>query len=161
MQGDVGLSIQQRTDLYLPMLAKTGQAYAIPPEWLVAFARVESSFRAGAVNNSAGDLKRGGSRGLCQLSLKTAQAIGYKGTPEGLFDPITNANFAGLLIVINMHDFKVDSLEDVAALYNSGRRFAQAPPSTKLLYVPAIRRWAAYYRDRARATVGTSPTTQQ
>lgn len=139
------------------MLAKTGQAYAIPPEWLVAFARVESSLRAGAINNSTGDLKRGGSRGLCQLSLKTARAIGYGGDPEGLLDPVTNAHFAGLLIVVNMHDYAVTSLEDVAALYNSGKRFAQAPASTRLLYVPAIRRWSAYYKDKARAAVEPSP----
>ena len=154
MQGDVGLSIQQRTDLYLPMLAKTGQVYAIPPEWLVAFARVESSFRAGAINNSAGDLKRGGSRGLCQLSLTTARAMGYQGEPEGLLDPVVNANFAGLLIVTNMHDFKVTSLEDVASLYNSGKRFAQAPPSTRILYVSAVRRWSGFYKNKARAAAG-------
>lgn len=150
---DVGLSLQQRTELYLPMLAKMGQAYAVPPEWLVAFARVESSFRANAVNNSAADTARGGSRGLCQMSLQTARAIGFTGAPDDLLDPVVNAKMAATLISLNMRSFRVSSLEDVAALYNSGKRFNKAPLSTRMLYVPAIKRWAAFYAKRARDAV--------
>lgn len=145
------LTIQQRAELYLPMLTEMAGAYSIPPEWLAGIARVESAFHADAYNGSIADEKRGGSRGLCQMSLQTARAIGFKGSIGSLFDPKVNAKWAAVLISLNMKAFKVSSLEDVAALYNSGKRFADAPLSTRKLYVPAVVRWAAFYKDKAKA----------
>lgn len=148
---DTRLTLAEREHLYLPLLARTAYVYSLPPHWLVGIARVESGFHTRAAGTSAGDMARGGSTGLTQMSLQTARALGFTGSTEDLYAPATNARLAAMLIVHNMRSFRVDSIEDVAALYNSGKRFAQAPASTRLLYVPAVRRFAAMYKARAEA----------
>jgi soluble lytic murein transglycosylase-like protein len=149
MIDDAGLPLTQREAMYFPLLVATSVHYGLPPEWLVAFAKVESSFHAKAINNSVPDKARGSSRGLCQMSLTTARALGFNGMPEDLFDPERNAMLAGKLCSMNKKSFAVTNLRDVAALYNSGKPYDKAPASTRLIYVPLILKAANMYRARA------------
>lgn len=140
------------------MLAQTFAAQGLPPEWGPAFARTESGFVPTARSAALGDAKRGGSWGLCQVSFKTAQTLGYKGEPVGLLDPAINCGLAARLCRKNMHDYRVQTLQDVAALYNSGKRYKDAPGTTKTIYVVRVVRFAALYRLRlAQASTPTVP----
>jgi soluble lytic murein transglycosylase-like protein len=135
-----------REALFVPMLRAAFAAQGMPPEWGPAIARTESAFVVEAQSNSAGDTRRGGSWGLCQMSYKTALALGYKGAPEGLLTPAVNAALAAKLCRMNMVQFRVAALEDVAALYNSGKLYKAAPASTRTVYVPRVIKYAAIYR---------------
>jgi soluble lytic murein transglycosylase-like protein len=145
-----------RETMYLHMLAQAFAAQGLPPEWGPAFARTESNFEATAHSTAAGDVKRGGSFGLCQISYLTAKALGYTGLPQGLNDPQCNAELAAKLCKKNMTDYHVTSLLDVAALYNSGKRYAAAPASTKTVYVTKVVRFAAMYKVRLAQTPAPS-----
>ena len=137
-----------REALYLHMLAQAFAAEGLPPEWGPAFARTESGFVADARATARGDALRGGSWGLTQVSYLTAKSLGYQGLPQGLIEPQLNAALAAKLCKKNMADYHVTSLQDVAALYNSGHRYANAPASTRTIYVPRVVRFANLYRLR-------------
>ncbi len=121
----------------------------LPPEWGLAIARQESNFKPAALNMSVADSKRGGSWGLCQMSLLTAKGLGYVGDASGLTDPQVNADLAARLCKEIMARFKTSSLADVAAGYNSGRTFAKAPMSTRTVYVPRVLKFAQDYKPLA------------
>lgn len=54
---------------------KWSAAFAVPVDWIMGICKVESSFRPGASNNTGGDAKRGGSWGIMQVSLATANGL--------------------------------------------------------------------------------------
>src|SRR5260370_32866700 len=68
----------------------------VSPDLGVAIALHEGrgTLRPEAVNNTGGDAARGGSYGASQVSLQTARELGFKGTPQELLDPATNARYA-------------------------------------------------------------------
>ncbi len=108
---------------FLPLLARVGANHGLPPEFLVAIAHHESRFDPNAVATDPRDLARGGSRGLCQMSWKTAVGLGFKGMPEGLFYPDINAELSAQLALEHAKRFKL-ALTDVASLaqcHNAGR----------------------------------------
>lgn len=141
----------EREALYFPILVAAFVRQGLPPEWGVALARQESAFVATAINNSTGDASRGGSRGLCQMSLLTARGLGFTGPPEELMNPICNADLAALLCKEISTRLKTTELGDVAAAYNSGKVLAKAPASTRNVYVPRVLSFALGYKLRARA----------
>lgn len=128
----------ERFAFYLPVLKEAAEKHDVPLSWLLAIAEIESSFRASAVTMSGGDGKRGGSYGICQMSLKTARALGFAGVPSALLEVRLNADLACSLLKQNRQRFGADNLRDVAAAYNSGKRFSRAPASTRGHYVPTV-----------------------
>ncbi len=138
---------------YALILVIAFQNEGLPTEWGLALARQESNFAPKALNMSAGDALRGGSWGLCQMSLKTARALGYVGAAEGLTDPQLNARLAAKLCKELVVRFRTTNLADVAAGYNSGKPFAKAPVSTRTVYVPRVLKFADAYRDYAKGIV--------
>lgn len=138
---------------YALILVIAFQNEGLPPEWGLAIARQESNFTPKALNMSAGDATRGGSWGLCQMSLTTARALGYVGTAQGLTDPKLNAALAAKLCKELVTRFKTVNLADVAAGYNSGKTFAKAPISTRTVYVPRVLKFSEQYRDYAAGIV--------
>lgn len=121
----------------------------LPPEWGLAIARQESNFKPAALNMSRGDATRGGSWGLCQMSLLTARGLGYVGDAQQLTDPKTNAALAAKLCSELVFRFKTNNLADIAAGYNSGKRLKDAPVSTRTVYVPRVVKFAEEYRPVA------------
>lgn len=83
---------------YRSLVKSAADSWGIPPALLAAVALVESGFNAGAVNMTAGDGARGGSYGLCQLSLLTARGLRAGVTPLDLLDPATNLYLAAQYI---------------------------------------------------------------
>lgn len=138
---------------YALILAVAFVNEGLPPEWGLAIARQESAFRPTALNMSSGDATRGGSWGLCQMSLLTARGLGYIGDNLGLLDPKVNAQLAAKLCKELSLRFKTMDLQDIASAYNSGKPYARAPASTKTVYVPRVLAGAEMYRDFARKLV--------
>jgi soluble lytic murein transglycosylase-like protein len=66
--------------------------YHLPPDLLSKICFVESSFRENVVTIDHNGLH---SVGLCQIQLRTAQALGFKGEEKDLLDPHTNVKYAG------------------------------------------------------------------
>lgn len=71
-----------------PYARAAATTYGVPAALLMAVASWETrgSFAPRAYNGTGGDGERGGSYGPMQMSLQTARALGYTGTPDGLFD---------------------------------------------------------------------------
>lgn len=134
---------------YALILIVAFQNEGLPPEWGLALARQESNFAPQALNMSTGDATRGGSWGLCQMSLTTARGLGYVGTAQGLTDPKVNAKLAAKLCKELVTRFRTNNLADIAAGYNSGKPFAKAPSSTRTVYVPRVIQFAGDYREYA------------
>lgn len=135
----------EREKLYTPLLREAFEARGLPGEWGCAFARKESAFRADAEVLTGGDLRRGGSFGLCQMSMKTARdELGYVGTPERLKDPKINAGLAAAYCKMLTQRFNTMDLRDIAAAYNSGRKYDACPPSTKT-YATDVVAFANFY----------------
>ena len=86
---------------------------------ILGFIQTESSFRPGAFAND----KNGGSYGLMQLNLVTAEDRGFKGTAPDLYDEVTNIGL-GMAQVQWIRDtlakHEIFELESVIAAYNEG-----------------------------------------
>lgn len=149
------MSLKQREAKYLPVVATAFRNAGLPPELGCALARQESAWNPTATASHPGDLARGGAFGLCQMTLKTArEVLGHRDiTPEQIFDPAVNAALAAELCVHNLEslagvtysDTKAP-LMDLAAMYNSGRRYDKAPYITKTNYVPRVLKFMDEYR---------------
>lgn len=79
----------------------------------------ESQFKPEAIRGEAhlGDA----SRGLMQLLYSTAQSLGYKGEPSGLFDPLTNIQLGTKLLAQDLRRVGGD-VPAALSMYNGGFR---------------------------------------
>jgi soluble lytic murein transglycosylase-like protein len=143
------VTFAEREALYGPVLVAAFVSAGLPPEWGLAIAMQETRFNPDALNNTGGDLVRGGSRGLCQMSWKTALGLGYTGVPGDLFKPRTCADLAAKLCSELVRRWKTHDLSDIASGYNSGRRFTQAPAST-IVYSKNVVAYAKHYEQSGR-----------
>lgn len=96
-----------------PLFQAASDRYGVPFDWIKAIAITESSlnpkaYRAEPQINDA-------SRGLMQVLMRTAVGLGYKGTPDGLYDPATSIDLGTKLIAENMQRFG----PDFAAVYSA------------------------------------------
>jgi soluble lytic murein transglycosylase-like protein len=127
---------------FLPLVRRVAKEVGISEALLAATIARESNWNPRAVNDTGGDARRGGAYGLAQMTLRTAQGLGYQGDGQGLLDPELNVRLAARLHKANgrMLSARGDAsqLEDVVARYNSGKPFANAPTFTKDVYVPSV-----------------------
>lgn len=97
-------------------ILRAANATGVPVAALKGLIGVESAFKPKAFR--AEPQINDGSRGLMQILYRTARAVGYKGTEQGLFDPATNvlhgAKFFRDLLL------KYKNLPDAVASYNMG-----------------------------------------
>lgn len=131
------LPFDERLAYYRPIIEEACRFYDIPAAWLLAIAQQESRLRAAVITMSGGDGARGGSYGLCQMSLATARGLGYEGSPSELLLPRVNAHLAAHLVGKDRKRFG-PKLSDVSAAYNSGKPMSRAPATTREIYVPAV-----------------------
>lgn len=144
---------------------KIFQAQGLPAALGLAIARIESNFNPVAVNLAAGDKKRGGAYGLCQITYKTAQLLGFNGQPENLYEPKLNISLAAKLCDSNASRVKhpFDSLEwrqDVLSSYNCGKPYLRAPHITRDLYVPKGLEFYAFYEQQLKSKAPSSAPTK-
>lgn len=138
------LPYSARLKKYRPAIVDAFLAQGLPEALGLAIARQESAFKAGARTVTGGDARRGGSYGLCQMSLMTARDLGYLGPPEGLLNPQLNARLAAEHCKRLATVYK-SFWPDVAAAYNSGRSLAYSPKTTRLTYVPNVMKYMAEF----------------
>lgn len=75
----------KRAEQLKPLVVRYALENSVPYALADAVIRLESRYNAGARN--------GVNVGLTQINARTAQAMGYQGTPEGLLDPETNLRY--------------------------------------------------------------------
>lgn len=118
------------------LLRDAATRWNLEPDWLDAIGYVESRWNANATNMTGADLERGGAVGMTQITMKTAQAYGYKGSVQDLLaSPETQAELSAQIMAAG----DPQSLEDAAAWWNAGRKRASQLPSshvTRTDYIP-------------------------
>lgn len=144
------LKLAERERIYGRIARLVFAEHGLPESWAMALVRQESQFNPYAINQTGGDKLRGGSFGLCQVSLQTARALGFTETATGpLLDPATNAKFAALVFIDNQTALKrlkiPADLANLASMYNSGKPLKTAPFSTREVYVPNVLKYAKEY----------------
>jgi soluble lytic murein transglycosylase-like protein len=108
-----------RENSYDTIVNAEAAAQGVPPALIKAVIGQESAFvpNATRAEPQIGDA----STGLMQLLAKTAKALGYTGTPQGLFDPATNIHYGTKLLSENLARVSGDIPRAVSA-YNGGWR---------------------------------------
>ena len=152
-----------RQHKYGPIIAEAFAAAGLPIALGLSLAHHESHFDKKACSAAKGDLGRGGAYGVCQVTLMTARALGFKGTVDDLYDPAINADVASEICAGNAQRTKQvlgsdDWVKDMASLYNSGKILKDAPAFTVHYYVPPV--LELYHRyDKALNLRSSSPKT--
>jgi soluble lytic murein transglycosylase-like protein len=90
--------------------------YDLPPGLLSALCWTESKHDIHAIHHDDGNSD---SLGICQIKLKTARMMGFKGTAEDLMDPKENISYAAKYLKAQLRRYSLDSPKAVAA-YNLG-----------------------------------------
>ena len=97
-----------------PLLDTWIATYGLDPSLVYGLVSQESKFKPTAFLLD----RNGGSYGLTQLSLPTAQGMGYTGDGQGLFNPDVNVQY-GLLYLSQLLDRYQDEAQALSA-YNCG-----------------------------------------
>ena len=102
------------------VIAAASSRYAVPVPVIKGIIGLESGFDVHAKRDEP--QIRDASYGLMQVLYRTAQALGYSGTPDGLFDPAVNVAlgthfFGDLLRQAQEHGYGLDS---ALSSYNAG-----------------------------------------
>ncbi|MGH7259968.1 MAG: lytic transglycosylase domain-containing protein [Nitrospiraceae bacterium] len=129
------------------LIVSTATRHAVDPALVKAVVAAESSFdpRAFRAEPQIGDA----SRGLMQTLFKTAQEMGYSGTPEGLFDPATSIEYGTRYLKRQLVRYSGDTARAVAA-YNSGTAYQRPDGSfVNQPYVDRVMRFYASFRGSA------------
>lgn len=88
----------------------------LPPNLLHSVCYIETKHNIHAVHKNDGNSD---SLGVCQIKLKSAQMMGFKGTPQQLMDPRTNIWYAGKLLKHQLKRYN-GSIERAVIAYNFG-----------------------------------------
>lgn len=102
----------------------------LPPNLLSALCYVESAHNIHAIHKDDGTSN---SVGICQVKLKTAKWLGFKGTEKQLMDPATNIHYAALYLSRQIKRY--GSIEKGVIAYNIGnaKRLTHTNYSVKVL----------------------------
>jgi len=117
-----------------PAFERAGAEHAIDPNLLRGFARVESSFKADAVNVNANGTR---DLGLMQINERTAAALNVPA--DRLFDPeVAIATAARLIKSLRIELGEKLSLHSLIAAYNAGSPSVIRRGITNTLYVSNV-----------------------
>ncbi len=106
--------------------------FSLPPNLLSSLCYVESRHNISVVHeHDGGD----SSIGICQIKLKTAKYLGFKGTEKQLLDPKTNIYYAAKYLAYQRTRYHGDIKKAIIA-YNKGHagHLTKTPYSDKVLY---------------------------
>ena len=158
-------------DDLLPIVNKYSAQYGVPQALIFAIMQQESGdywLGKGYFNTKASLMKNpteiaaGGSQGLMQILLSSAQNLGYTGDAAGLYNPDTGIQY-GVLYIKYIHDhFGVDysDVSDIASYYNSNQDELNAPASTTTTYIPNVMNYYSYYSNLLAQSGISSPQPQ-
>lgn len=122
--------------------------FNLPPGLLSSLCYVESTHKINKIHVNDGS---GNSVGICQIKLKTAKGLGFKGNEKKLMEPSTNIYYAGKYLSHQISRY--DSINKGIIAYNMGH--AGALTSTKY-YVRVVKEWTKQYHTDA-LNVATQP----
>ena len=128
-----------------PVLDTWIAAYSLPADLVYGLVSQESRFKPTAFLLD----RNGGSYGLMQLDLPTAQGLGYTGDGPGLYDPNTNVQL-GLLYLSQLLNKYQDQGQALSA-YNCGYPTGCAAGDA---YAAAVQTRAFYFQDLWGTTTG-------
>lgn len=100
------------------LIRLTAEKYDLDPNLIFATIMVESSGNTYAVRQEP--RIHDASYGLGQLLYGTARGIGYRGTPEGLFDPAINIDLIGKYHKRNYDHYTELNALELTIAYNTG-----------------------------------------
>lgn len=103
-------------ETYAGLIANAAIKYSVPESWIRAVILTESSGNANAFRSTS---PRDTSYGLMQLTLPTAQALGFVGDPSLLFEPERNIDL-GVKLLSQLRTRYGDDASAVYSAYNSG-----------------------------------------
>jgi soluble lytic murein transglycosylase-like protein len=150
-----------------PQVIGASKVWNVPVSLLKAVIAQESAFNPRAVRNEAPrdslpptpDFPAGGdqSRGLMQLLVRTARALGYQGPPDGLYDPALNIALGAQLLRQNL-DRAGGAVDIALSAYNGGwssvrpndgKRVSNTLPSPFINqnYVDRVLAFEKYFRE--------------
>lgn len=105
-------------DRYGELIRNSAQEYGLDPNLIFATIMVESGGNTYAVRQEP--RIDDASYGLGQLLYNTARGIGYRGTPEGLFDPAVNIDLIAKYHKRNYDHYKDLNPTELTVAYNTG-----------------------------------------
>jgi soluble lytic murein transglycosylase-like protein len=108
------------------LIRHSAAEYDIDPNLIFATIMVESSGNTYAVRQEP--RIHDASYGLGQLLYNTARGIGYRGTPEGLFDPAVNIDLIAKYHKRNFDHYKELSSVELTTTYNTGSPYKRPHP---------------------------------
>lgn len=99
----------------LALFTSMSLQYHIPPGLLKSLCYVESKHKINAIHRDDGGAD---SLGVCQIKLKTAKEMGFKGTAKQLMIPSNNVKYAAKFL---SHQFKrYGKINKAVIAYNKG-----------------------------------------
>ncbi len=110
------MGLFKNEDTYNHAFLSASHATGVPVPVLKGLAGMESAFNPKAFR--AEPQINDASRGLLQILNRTAQAVGFRGKPDDLFDPTINANYGARFLRDLILKYK--NLPDAVASYNMG-----------------------------------------
>jgi len=134
-----GLNEDQKGKLvwerYGPAIVKVSRMHNIDPRLIFATIMIESGGNTYAIRSepSIGDA----SYGLGQILYGTARGLGYTGTPENLYDPVTNIEIIGRYHRRNLEVYGNLSPQQLTTAYNTGNPYSYALPG----HLDKFQRW--------------------
>jgi soluble lytic murein transglycosylase-like protein len=111
---------------YGSLIRKAADEYDLDPNLIFATIMVESGGNTYAIRQEP--RIRDASYGLGQLLYGTARGIGYRGTPEGLFDPEININLIAKYHKRNFDHYQDLDSKELTIAYNTGSPYKRPHP---------------------------------
>lgn len=111
---------------YGTLIRNAAEEYDLDPNLIFATIMIESGGNTYAVRQEP--RIRDASYGLGQLLYGTARGIGYRGKPEGLFDPAVNIDLIARYHKRNYDHYKDLNPQELTVAYNTGSPYKKAYP---------------------------------
>lgn len=121
-----------------PIILQAAAQYVVDPALIKAVITKESTWNPTAYRAEPQLNPPDASRGLMQILYRTAQGMGYRGTPDGLYDPTVNIDLGTRYLADQLNRFGYPL--GVAA-YNAGPgnvARGTIPTVTSQVYVPYV-----------------------
>lgn len=120
---------------YGQLIRESAAEYGLDPNLIFATIMIESGGNARAIRQEP--RLHDASYGLGQLLYSTARGIGYRGTPEGLFDPATNIDLIARYHRRNLDHYGHLTGEQLTTAYNTGSPYKRPYPG----HLSKFRKW--------------------
>lgn len=132
---------------YGHLIRASASEYGLDPNLIFATIMVESGGNTYAVRQEP--RIHDASYGLGQLLYGTARGIGYRGTPQGLFDPATNIDLIAKYHKRNFDHYQDLNPEELTIAYNTGSPYKRPHPGH-------LNKFAKWYNSLANLEVDLS-----